>query len=525
MSYKEWPYIEAQRIADRAARLDKENITAQTGYGPSGLPHIGTFGEVARTSFVLQALQVVAPQLKSHLICFSDDMDGLREVPQNVPNKEMVAKHLGKPLTSVPDPYGEEPSFAHYMNRNLRAFLDSFGFKYEFASSTDKYESGAFNEGLRRIMNKYDKIKKMFVANIAEDKRETWSPFFPICENCGRIYTTVVTDYNLEEMTVTYLCQAGVEGKYSSCGHTGQVSVLDGDCKVGWKVDWALRWAALGIDYEMHGEDLLDSARLSSKIVREIGGKPPELFKYELFLDETGKKISKKIGNGISIDQWLRYAPVDSLLYFMFQKPQQTKKMGLPILPKIVDGYLELMAGYDGHTHDSPAFFVGRLASGAHASAQRGQNIVTYSLIDNLVAALNITDPEVVREYLIKYQPDVKENLPYYDKLISGVLAYYQEYHLAGREQLAPIHDHDEAVRAFMEELEKLATEGEVTAEAAQNASFQSAKDREINMKQWFGVLYRIFLGQDSGPRIGSFVALIGADKAIARLRAHLDGA
>ncbi|MDH4184002.1 MAG: lysine--tRNA ligase [Nitrospinota bacterium] len=523
MSYKEWPYIEAQRIADRAARLGKESMTAQTGYGPSGLPHIGTFGEVARTSFVLQALEVIAPQLKSHLISFSDDMDGLREAPQNIPNREMVLQHLGKPLTSVPDPYGEEASFAHNMNRKLREFLDSFGFKYEFASSTDKYRSGAFNEGLKRIMGKYDKIKQMFVANIAEDKRDAWSPFFPICQNCGRVYTTVVTGYDAAAATVAYSCQAGAEGKYDACGHKGVASVLDGNCKVGWKVDWALRWAALGIDYEMHGEDLLDSARLSSKIVREIGGKPPELFKYELFLDEEGRKISKKIGNGVTMEQWLRYAPVDSLLYFMYLKPQQTKKMGLPLLPKIVDGYLELMAGYDGHTHDSAAFFVGRLAKGVHAGAQQGENIITYSLIDNLASALSVTDPSIVREYLIKYQPAVAENLPYYEELIADVLTYYTEWRLANRVMVEPTHEFDEAVAAFAAELEKLAAAGEVTAEAAQNASFQAAKERGINMKQWFGALYGILLGQDSGPRIGSFVALIGVVRAVARLKAHLE--
>ena len=523
MSYKEWPYVEAQRIADRAARLGKDNITAQTGYGPSGLPHIGTFGEVARTSFVLQALAVTAPQLKSHIISFSDDMDGLREAPKNIPNREMVTQHLGKPLTSVPDPYGEEPSFAHNMNRKLREFLDSFGFTYEFASSTEKYRAGAFNEGLKRIMGKYEKIKEMFVHTIGEEKREGWSPFFPICKGCGRIYTTQVTGYSAENNSVSYECRLDGEGKYKPCGHKGEASVLDGNCKVGWKVDWALRWAALGVDYEMHGEDLLDSARLSAKIVREIGGKPPELFKYELFLDETGRKISKKIGNGISIEQWLRYAPVDSLLFFMYQKPQQTKKMGLPILPKIVDGYLEMMAGYEGEDHDTPAFFVNRLAKGAHAGAQQGENIVNYSLIDNLASALNVTDKAVVREYLVKYQPAVAKNLPYFDELIEDVITYYTEFHLAQKTRVEPGHTLDEAVRAFMEALVSLKNAGGVTAEAAQNASFQAAKERGVNMKEWFITLYRILIGQDSGPKIGSFVTLIGVERAVEQLKAHLD--
>ena len=347
-------------------------MTAETGYGPSGLPHIGTFGEVARTSFVLQALKTLEPGIDARIIAFSDDMDGLREVPQNLPNAEMLKEHLGKPLTSIPDPFGEEKSFAHYMNRRLREFLDSFGFRYQFASSTEQYASGVFDEGLRRIMAHYDAISELFKATIAEEKRAAWSPFFPICENCGRVYSTRVTGldpatHHASPTPATRRLPASTQ----SCGHSGRTSILGGGCKVGWKVDWALRWYSLGIDYEMHGEDLLDSARLSSQIVKILGGEPPELFKYELFLDEKGKKISKKIGNGISLEQWLRFAPVDSLLYIMYMKPQQAKKMGLPILPEIVDQYLELVAQYDG-AEDSPVPFISRLSKGAHAGKLGG---------------------------------------------------------------------------------------------------------------------------------------------------------
>ncbi len=523
-NYSQWPYVEARRIINRLKHQNKTAVTAQTGYGPSGLPHIGTFGEVARTSFVLQALEILEPGIKRHLISFSDDMDGLREVPKNLPNHEMIAKHLGKPLTSIPDPFGEEESFAHYMNRKLQEFLDSFGFEYEFASSTEKYRSGLFNDGLKRILFKHEKITKLFTKTISKEKRATWSPFFPICENCGKIYSTTVTGYNLSCNTITYVCDSTVEGKYKACGHSGEVSVLDGKCKVGWKVDWALRWFALDIDYEMHGEDLVESGRLSSKIVKEIGGRPPELFKYELFLDETGKKISKKIGNGISLEQWLQYGPVDSLLYFMYMKPQQTKKMGLPLLPRIIDGYLELVAKDDGTNLDTPAQFVARLSRGPHAGVIQDENIITYSLIYNLAIALNTDDQKVVKEYLLKYQPGINENIEYYDQLIDEVLNYYRDIYLPQKTEEAPDHAHDDALQDLLESLKAWRDSGAgVTAEMAQNSAFQAAKKHDLKMKDWFKTLYQVFLGQSSGPKIGSFIVLVGLDRSIKTLEGHLN--
>ncbi|HTO22866.1 MAG TPA: lysine--tRNA ligase [Spirochaetia bacterium] len=530
MTHREWPFIEAQRIIDRLSAIgpdaagsrQKKSVTAETGYGPSGLPHIGTFGEVARTSFVLQALKTLAPRIDSRIIAFSDDMDGLREVPRNLPNAEMLKEHLGKPLTSIPDPFGEEKSFAHYMNHRLRDFLDSFGFTYTFASSTEQYASGVFDEGLRRVMAHYDEISELFKATIAEEKRAAWSPFFPVCESCGRIYSTRVTEVDTKNATVSYACDSPLSGKYAACGHVGATSILGGRCKCGWKVDWALRWYSLGIDYEMHGEDLLDSARLSSRIVKILGGEPPELFKYELFLDEKGKKISKKLGNGISIEQWLRFAPVDSLLYIMYTKPQQAKKMGLPILPEIVDAYLELVAGYDG-SEDSPVPFISRLSKGAHADRLSSQRVITYSLVLELILALNQDDPRIVRDYLLKFQPDIAGNVAYYESLIEDALAYYREVLLPGRTVETADHQLDTAIAALRDELARReAAAIAPDADELQTATFQVAKDRDVKMKEWFRTLYRVFLGQSQGPRIGSFIALLGYRTCIERLEAHL---
>jgi lysyl-tRNA synthetase class 1 len=522
MSYKEWPFLEAQRILARIGKTGRKSVTAETGYGPSGLPHIGTFGEVARTSFVLQALATLAPGVESRIIAFSDDMDGLREVPKNLPNAAMLRAHLGKPLTSIPDPFGEERSFAHYMNRKLREFLDSFGFRYEFASSTEKYASGAFDLGLARVMANHEAISELFRATIGEEKRAGWSPFFPVCENCGKIYSTRVTATDPASASVAYSCEISVPGRYEACGHRGTTSVLGGRCKVGWKVDWALRWFCLGVDYEMHGEDLLESARLSSKLVRLLGGEPPELFKYELFLDETGKKISKKIGNGISIEQWLRFAPVDSLLYIMFVKPQQAKRIGLPLLPEIVDQYLELVARYDG-AEDSPVPFISRLSKGAHAGRLANEKIVNYTMIFELILALNQDDPAIVREFLLRYQPEIAGNLGYYDQLIEDALTYYREVALPALKTEEPDHMMDEALAALRDALGKLkGTPAGADPEALQTTVFQVAKDREIKPKDWFRILYRVFLRQSQGPRIGTLFALLGLEATIGRLEAHL---
>ncbi len=522
MTHKEWPFVEAQRIIDRLERLGKKTVTAETGYGPSGLPHIGTFGEVARTSFVLQALATLRPDIESKIIAFSDDMDGLRDVPKNLPNAAMLQGHLGKSLTAIPDPFGEEKSFAHYMNHKLRDFLDSYGFRYTFASSTESYASGVFDEGLRRIMANYDAISDLFKATIAPEKRAAWSPFFPICENCGRVYSTRVTELDRKAFTVSYVCDAPLAGKYGSCGHAGTASILGGKCKVGWKVDWALRWFSLGIDYEMHGEDLLDSARLSSKIVKVLGGEPPELFKYELFLDEKGKKISKKIGNGISLEQWLRFAPVDSLLYIMYVKPQIAKKMGLPLLPEIVDQYLDLVAHYDG-AEDSPVPFISRLSRGAHAGTLSGQETVTYSLICELIVALNEDDPRVVRDYLVKYQPGIAFNVGYYEQLIEDALAYYREVLLPARVAEQPDHSLDSTITVLRDDLVRMRDAGTpLDADALQTRVFQISKERDIKSKDWFRTLYRILIGKSQGPRIGSFIALLGYDACIDRLGAHL---
>ena len=315
---KSWAFEEARKLADRIKRSGKSEAILETGYGPSGLPHIGTFGEVLRTTFVMRAFKLLTG-MPAKIIVFSDDMDGFRKVPTNVPDQEMLAQNLDKPLTAVPDPFGKYESFAHHNNAMLRRFLDSFGFEYEFKSSTEAYKSGQFNDCLQKILEHYDEIMDIMLPSLREERRETYSPFFPICKRTGKVLQVPIIETKPENSTIVY--------KDPETGELIETSVLDGNCKLQWKADWGMRWVALGVDYEMNGKDLIDSFKLSSKIARTIGGTPPENLTYELFLDEEGKKISKSKGNGLSMDEWLKYAPSESLAYYMYQAPKRAKRL------------------------------------------------------------------------------------------------------------------------------------------------------------------------------------------------------
>src|SRR3954469_25961623 len=302
-----WPFEEARKLVARTGGKvpAKGYVLFETGYGPSGLPHIGTFGEVVRTTMVRQAFQRLS-DIPTRLFCFSDDMDGLRKVPDNVPNKEMLAQHLGKPLSRIPDPFSNEhPSFGAHNNARLRAFLDRFGFDYEFASSTDYYTSGKFDTALLRMLERLEKVMAIMLPSLREERAASYSPFLPICPRTGMVLYVPISEHDVKAGTVSYDDPETKERV--------TLPVTGGHCKLQWKPDWAMRWFALGVDYEMAGKDLIDSVKLSGKICAALGGTPPEGFNYELFLDDKGQKISKSKGNGLTIDEWLRYASPESL--------------------------------------------------------------------------------------------------------------------------------------------------------------------------------------------------------------------
>src|SRR3569833_2011847 len=419
---KAWPFEEARKLL---ARIEKrksaghkvEGVLFETGYGPSGLPHIGTFGEVARTSWVRHAFETMS-DIPTHLIAFSDDMDGLRKVPDNLPQPEMLAANLGKPLTSIPDPFGTHESFGHHMNARLRAFLDHFGFRYEFKSSTATYKSGAFDAALLRILENYDKVMAVMLPTLGEERQQTYSPFLPVSPRSGKVLLAKVVSHDLAKGTITYVEEDGSEETVPDTG---------GHCKLQWKPDMGMRWAALGVDYEMYGKDHLSQAPLYTAICKIAGGTPPEQYMYEMFLDDQGQKISKSKGNGISLDDWLRYGSPESLALFMFQKPRTAKRLYFDVIPKAVDEYIaHLKTNHAPETTDAqrlenPVWHI----HGGKVPAERCPG--SFALLLNLVSASNAHNRDVLWGFIRDYSPAPvsTEANPGLDRLFVFALRYY----------------------------------------------------------------------------------------------------
>jgi len=515
-----WPRLEAQKIikhhGDSAAP-----ILFETGFGPSGLPHIGTFAEVVRTLFVMAAVKEEAPEIQTKLYVFCDDLDGLRALPENVPNHDLLRPHLGKPLSAIPDPFEEADSFSGYMNGKLREFLDAYGFKYEYKSSTACYQAGEFDGGLKAVMENYDQVRNLFIKTIREDKREGWSPFFPICENCGKIYTTRVTQVDREACEIEYSCDHS-QSEYTSCGHQGKQSIFGGRVKVGWKVDWALRWFVFGVDYEMYGKDLMESATLSGKICRALGGKAPVPYKYELFLDEQGAKISKKIGNGISMDQWGEYAPLGALLNFLLGNPNKAKKMGLPILPKLVDEYLQTMRGEGSASVFSAPWFLAKVQHQELSESPGISSTLTYALMYNLAEALSIDDPAILFDYASQYDAKVADQADFFHDLCERICRLASQ--TADSNPVTATPDLDFV--PLMKRLESYLTDqGEqpMNGDEVQTYLFSLAKESDKNPREWFGFLYLTLLGKTQGPKIGPFFGMMGPKRALEMVKAGLE--
>jgi lysyl-tRNA synthetase, class I len=497
-----WPFEEARKLVERFAKAPPTDgvVLFETGYGPSGLPHIGTFGEVARTTMVRHAFSLLS-DLPTRLVCFSDDMDGLRKVPDNVPNKDMLTPHLGKPLTQVPDPFGKFESFAHHNNAMLRDFLDRFDFDYEFLSATDCYKSGRFDATLLRVLAQYEAVKGVIVPTLGPDRRATYSPFLPVCPKTGVVLQVPTIAQDAAAGTISYIDPGD--------GETMTVPVTGGHCKLQWKVDWAMRWVALGVDYEMAGKDLIDSVTLSSKIARVLGARPPEGFNYELFLDEKGEKISKSKGNGLTIEDWLTYASPESLSLYMFQSPRKAKRLYFDIIPKTVDEYYQHVAGYAELPADkrleSPAWHI-------HAGDPTlSPPPVSFALLLNLVAAANSPDPAVLWGFVSRYAPEATpQTQPELDRLIGYALAYYRDFVAPTRKLRVPTDQERAALDDLTARLSQLT--GTEEAEAIQYEVYEVGKAHgwADNLRGWFQALYEVLLGTSQGPRMGSFIKLYG---------------
>jgi len=510
---KAWPFEEARKVAARLAKSGKEVALFETGYGPSGLPHIGTFGEVARTTWVRRAFERLSGK-KTRLVAFSDDMDGLRKVPDNVPNREMLAQHLGRPVTVVPDPFGTHESFGHHNNARLRAFLDAFGFEYEFASSSDYYRSGRFDAALRRMAETHEEVRAVILPTLGPERRATYSPFLPIHPATGIVMQVPMEEVRPAEDLLIWRDPAD--------GQRHATRITGGHCKAQWKADWALRWFALGVDYEMSGKDLIDSVRLSSAICRVLGAEPPESFTYELFLDAEGQKISKSKGNGLTIEEWLRYAPPESLAQFMFNQPQRAKRLYFDQIPRAVDEYLQHRARL--RVAPDPALPAWHIHGGA--APNDPEPPVSFTMLLNLASVVNADDPEMLWGFLRRYAPGAApQTQPLLDKLVEHAVRYCRDFVAPTKRFRAPTDAEREALTALMAALRDRAAdleamEGEERAKAIQDLVYdagrrppflQPGKDGAMGVSRaWFNALYQVLLGQEEGPRFGGFVALYG---------------
>jgi len=536
-----WPFEEARKLVARIEKSGKKSVIFETGYGPSGLPHIGTFGEVARTSMVRHAFRVLTGNtIPTRLIAFSDDMDGLRKVPDNVPNKELLAANLGKPLTEVPDPFGTHDSFGRHNNDRLRAFLDGFGFDYEFKSSTDSYRAGEFDATLLKMLARYDAVMKIMLPTLREERAATYSPFLPIHPKTRIVMQVPIDEVDVEAGTIAWTDPETKERFVTP--------VTGGHVKLQWKPDWAMRWVALGVDYEMAGKDLIDSVKVSSQIARALDGTPPEGFNYELFLDEQGQKISKSKGNGLTIEEWLTYGPPESLALYMFQRPREAKKLHFDVIPRAIDEYLQFLNGYEKqdwknrlgnpvwHIHggEPPAPEV--IATGEGENAVRTQ--ITFGLLMNLVAVANSEDKAVLWGFLQRYAPGISpETHPRLDALVGYAIAYFRDFVKPAKSYRAA----DEVEREAFARLDAAiaALPAEATPEMVQDAALDVARaipryqnlaakgatpERPGVSGDWWKAIYQVFFGEDQGPRFGSFAAIYGLPNTRALIAKALAG-
>ena len=514
MKSKAWPFEEARALLKRYEKgaPEKGYVLFETGYGPSGLPHIGTFGEVARTTMIRRAFEAIS-DIPTRLICFSDDVDGMRKVPENVPMQEMLKRHMQLPLTSVPDPYGEYESFGHHNNAMLRRFLDTFGFEYEFISATEFYKSGRFDDTLRLCAERYDAIMGIMLASLREERQQTYSCFLPIHPETGRVLYVPMKHVDAVEHTITFDDETGREWT---------LPVTGGHVKLQWKPDFGARWAALDVDFEMYGKDHSTNTPIYDGICDVLGGRRPNHMSYELFLDEGGQKISKSKGNGLTIDEGLTYAATESLSYFMYQKPKTAKRMHFDVIPRAVDEYHQQLRAYPGQDVDAqvnnPVWHI------HHGQPPESRMVVSFGMLLNLASVSGAKDAAALWGFIRRYAPGASpEDNPDLDAAAGYAVRYFADRIAPTRVFRLP----DARERAAMEDLraQLVAWEGGVDDEALQSMVFAIGKAHGFEpLRDWFKALYEVLLGASDGPRFGGFVALYGVEETVALLDLALAG-
>jgi len=507
-----WPFVEARKLVSERKKIyeQKGKITLQTGYGPSGLPHIGTFAEVARTTMMANAIKQII-NIPTEIITFSDDMDGLRKIPDNIPNKEILEKNLHKPLTSIPDPFKKFPSYGEHNNEMLKKFLNEFKFNYTFKSSTEMYKKGIFNDTLLLVLKKYEEIKEIILPTLGKERQKTYSPFLPVCPETGHVLEVPIVEIKEKEGKIVY------QNKDKKI----ETEVTNGKCKLQWKVDWAMRWYAFDVDYEMYGKDLIESAILSSKICQTLGKKSPNGFAYEMFLDEKGEKISKSKGNGITIEQWLNYASPESLSLYMYQNPQRAKKLYADVVPKAVDEYLTCIDKFSEqdiqHRLLNPVWHV------HNGNPPKEKSIMPFSVLLNLVGTSNATNKEVLWKFIKKYKKDIQvSDHPILDSLVEYALKYFKDVVKPKKKYRKPNNKEKKALQDLVKRLKDC--KDQMDPEAIQTIVYSVGKDNgyEKNLREWFIAIYEIIFGDQNGPRMGFFISFFGVKETIELINKYI---
>ena len=512
-STSSWPFTEIRKLLkDRKEIINKKNkITFQTGYGPSGLPHIGTFGEVARTTMMINALNHIQ-KIDQELITFSDDMDGLRKVPENIPNDKILKENLGKPLTDIPDPFKKFKSYGEHNNEMLKAFLNKFNFKFTFKSSTENYKQGIFNNSLMRVMEKYEDIMNIILPTLGNERQKTYCPFLPICPKTGKVLEIPLLEMDKKSGKVIF----------NNNGEKLNTSILDGKCKLQWKVDWAMRWFTFDVDFEMYGKDLTESAILSNKICRSLGKTPPNGFAYELFLDEKGEKISKSKGNGITIDEWLNYASPESLSLYMYQNPKRAKKLYSDVVPKAVDDYLSFIEKFSDQTDkdklSNPVWHV-------HNGKPPEEKIVmTFSMLLNLAGSSNADNREILWKFINRFHKNVKpNNSPILNNLTEYAIKFFREKLKPNKVYKKPNDEEKKALASLADKIKNI--KENMQPEEIQTIVYSVGKENgyEKNLREWFKLIYQVLFGDIDGPRMGYFISFFGVQETLKLIKEKIN--
>jgi lysyl-tRNA synthetase, class I len=504
-STSSWPFVEIRKLLKERKDIikNKKKIIFQTGYGPSGLPHIGTFGEVARTTMMINALNHIQ-KIDSELITFSDDMDGLRKVPENIPDDKVLHNNIGKPLTSIPDPFKKFSSFGEHNNEMLKRFLNNFKFNFIFKSATHNYKSGIFNNSLMRVLEKYDDIMEIILPTLRDERRKTYCPFLPICPTTGKVLEIPLIEKNEKKGIIIF----------DNNGEKLEVDIKDGNCKLQWKVDWAMRWFTFDVDFEMYGKDLTESAILSNKVCRVLGKKPPNGFAYELFLDEKGEKISKSKGNGISIEQWLRYASPESLSLYMYPNPKRAKKLYSDVVPKTVDEYLSLIEKY--HNQKEADQIINPVWHVHNGSPPKEKIVMSFSMLLNLVGSSNADSKDILWKFINKFHKEIKPiDYPILDNLTEYALNYFKDKVEPNKVYKTPNEKEKLALTSLMMKLKQVSND--TKPEDIQTIIYATGKENgfDKNLREWFILIYEVLFGEKDGPRMGFFISFFGVKETI----------